>query len=192
MPVSLDSFDMRKQRIMPLVLLAVSLLAACGQQKSPAELAAQSLEEGLKAHAEGRLDDATKAYRQVLVHDSANKFAYYNLGLIDQTNERQASAETNYRRALEFDPNFAEAMFNLAILVTTKDSEEAKSLYEKLLAGNPDYANGHLNLGFLLLSMGRTAEGNAELDKAVALDPSLAERRGAPAPSPSPTSLKRP
>ena len=68
-------------------------------------------------------------------------------------------------------------MFNLAIVRTGPNAQEAVALYRHLLALAPDDANGHLNLGFLLLSVGQTTEGNAELDRAISLDPKLASRR---------------
>ena len=40
--------------------------------------------------------------------------AYFNLGVIDQTNGALASAESNYGLALSADPNFVPALFNLA------------------------------------------------------------------------------
>jgi Flp pilus assembly protein TadD len=68
-------------------------------------------------------------------------------------------------------------MFNLAILLTgTGQTDEALDLYRAVTALQPDNAAAHLNLGFLLLDTGERKEGKAELDQAVALDPTLASR----------------
>src|SRR5438093_2214052 len=68
--------------------LSLLLSSACAGQppsvqpgKSPgADVASDALDRGLQAHAQGRLDDAAKAYRETLVQDPQNKYAYYNLG----------------------------------------------------------------------------------------------------------------
>ena len=106
-----------------------------------------------------------------------------------------AASEENYRAAIQIDPNFAPALYNLAILRTVPSPAEAEELYRHVISLQPKDAAAHLNLGFLLRSEKRIAEGNAELNTAVSLDPSIASRippgtlaTPAPAtPKPSPT-----
>lgn len=160
--------------LLVLVLLAG---AACGKDKTDAQLANEALAAGLKAHAEGRLNEAEAAYRQVLVYAPQNKYAYYNLGLIDQTRGDSASAESGYRTAISIDPEFVPPMFNLAILRTAAgDETEAIDLYQRVIEVDFGYAAAHLNLGFLLIENGHRKEGTQELETAVELDPSLASR----------------
>lgn len=169
--------------VVPAVILS---FAACSE-KSEAQQANEWLGKGLTAHQAGRVEDATTAYQNVLKHDSHNKWGYYNLGLVAQSQNDYATAENNYRMALSIDPNLSPALFNLAIVRTAAgDKPGAELLYRKDLEGNPDKAIAHLNLGFLLRDMGRQAEGDAELAQAVRLDPSLASRLPA-APSPEAT-----
>jgi tetratricopeptide (TPR) repeat protein len=141
---------------------------------SEAEKASEALNRGLQAHVEGSMDEATAAYREVLEHDPHNKFAFYNLGLIDQTLDRPESAENNYRLALSEDPDYAPALFNLAILRKAAGADqEAVELYRRVVNVQPDNAGAHLNLGLLLRSIGQTADGDAEIQRAVELDPTL-------------------
>src|SRR6266567_1366009 len=136
-----------------LVVLALTLLlsAGCLQNKTQAQRASDALNKGLQAHAAGRLDEAAKDYREVLSHDPQNKYAYYDLGVIDQTQNRPAQAENNYRLALSIDPNFPSALFNLAILRADAGSaQEAVDLYRRDIAADPNNARAHLNLGVLL------------------------------------------
>ena len=166
-------------RYLSLGLVSLALLATlgCAPQKSEAEQAAEALDRGLQAHGEGRLDDAATAYREVLVHEPTNKFAFYNLGLIDQTLGRPDAAEANYRLALSVDPNFASALFNLAILRNEAGAtEEAIELYRHVLALQPDNAGAHLNIGLALRAVGQEAEAQEHLALAVALDPNLGPR----------------
>ena len=84
-----------------LILLTAASLAfgPCGG-KSDAEKSSDALNKGLEAHLAGRLDEATTDYREALALDPQNKFAYFNLGLIDQTQNRLDAAENNYRVAI--------------------------------------------------------------------------------------------
>ncbi len=154
----------------------VAALAACGNESSPEERVAERLDEALAAHAEGRVDEAVEGYENVLEDDPGNQYAHYNLGLVHHQAGRNGEAEAEYRAAIRTDPNFASALFNLAILRTEADPDEAEELYRSVLTLQPDNASAHLNLGFLLIEHGEEEDGQAELDEAVQLDPSLASR----------------
>ena len=144
---------------------------------SQPELAAAALQRGLDAHAAGDLPAAAAAYREVLIHDPNNQFAYYNLGVIDQANGSLESADSNYGLALSIDPSYVPALYNLAIVKTAiGETKAAIDLYRSAILEEPDYAAAHLNLGFALIDDGQRKEGKAELATAVELDSSLAER----------------
>ena len=168
-------------------LLVLSFLAlgavACsgdgadGSTGADKEQVRATLREALTAHADGDLDKAEELYRETLRLDPQNKFAYYNLGVIAQTQGDSERAISSYRDAIDIDPDFVPALFNLAILATeTGDAHDAVGLYSHIVEVAPDDANAHLNLGFLLIDQGRAERGQRELDEAVRLDPSLAER----------------
>lgn len=171
-----------------LILLTAASLAfgPCGG-KSDAEKASDALNRGLEAHLAGRLDEATADYRETLALDPQNKFAYFNLGLIDQTQEHLQSAENNYRIALGIDPDYAPALFNLAIVrKALGDPQDAIQLYRHVISLTPENAGAHLNLGLLLREIGDPG-AEAELQTAVQLDPSLQGRiAGSPTATPKP------
>lgn len=175
--------------VLPTML--ITSLSACGTPaKSEAQQAQDALNAGLRAQNQGNLTEAAEDYRKALAHDPTNKYAYYDLGLIDQLTGHSDSAEKNYRAALQIDPNMAAALYNLAIIRTTPAPEEAEQLYRHVIALQPNQAGPHLNLAFVLRSLGRKAEARTEFATAVALDPSLASRVPAdmrPLPTPSPT-----
>jgi Flp pilus assembly protein TadD len=157
----------------------LAILTACGgssSQPSDTQIALQDLNAGLSAQAAGRLSDAATDYQNAVAHDPHNKYAYYDLGLVQQLMGQAAAAEQNYRTALQIDPNFVSPLFNLAILRTVPSPFEAEELYRHVISLQPNDAGAHLNLGFLLRSMHRLTEGNTELSTAVQLDPSLASR----------------
>jgi len=155
------------------VATCVVVMSACGAANAAAP-APDPLAAGLKAQLEGRTDEATKDYQLLLQKDPHNKYAYYNLGLIDQLAGRPDAAELKYRSALQTDPNFAPALYNLAILRTASAPQEAVDLYRHVIALRPGDPSAHLNLGYVLLSLKQQAEAKTELDRAVVLNPALA------------------
>lgn len=144
--------------------------------------AEEILQEGLRAHASGDLATAEEAYLLVIQLDPQNKFAYYNLGVISQGRDEPELATRNYRTTLRIDPDFVPALFNLAILRTEAgDADEAVTLYEHIISVDPSHdlaAATHLNLGFLLIDLGKERRGRKELAEAVRLDPGLEDRIG--------------
>lgn len=160
-------------------LLAFALvLSGCGiiggGSKSEADLAADALARGLKAHNAGNFDEARTAYFETLFHDRANKYAYFNLGQIAQTQKQNAIAEGYYRSALQSDAAFGPALFNLAIVRTEAGAKtEAIDLYRRAIQADPNNAAAYFNLGLLLKEAGNTSEANQMFAKANQLDPKL-------------------
>lgn len=135
--------------------------------------AASSLEAGLEAHAEGDLTAAAAQYDKTLELDPGNKFAFYNLALIDAASGNYGLAEEKYRAALKSDPTYEPALFNLAILRTGPAPEEAISLYERAVQADPEAASAWLNLGLLLRASGKETEGTKAVLRAIAINPDL-------------------
>ena len=97
--------------------------------------------------------------------------------MIEQANGRVQLAEGYYRAALDTDPNFVSALFNLAILRTTAGAtQEAIDLYQQVIEIQPEYAAAHFNLGILYRDAGKPGLADTHLNQALALDPSLADR----------------
>jgi tetratricopeptide (TPR) repeat protein len=140
-----------------------------------AKKATQALDAGLKAHSDGDLEAAVESYNTVLEYDATNKFAFYNLALIDEAEGNYGLAEEKYRSALEADAEYEPALFNLAILRTDNDPEEAISLYKQAVAADKKDAAAWLNLGLLLRSNGQEREGDRDVLRAIALNPDLVD-----------------
>jgi Tfp pilus assembly protein PilF len=163
-----------RKAIFIIATLVVLLSAACLQSKSQAQQASDSLNKGLQAHSQGKLDEASKDYHDVLTHDPQNKYAYYNLGVVAQTQNQPGPAENDYRLALAIDPNFSSALFNLAIIRANAGStQEAIELYRRAIAADPNNGRAHLNLGILLRATGQPIEGDSEIQTALQLDRTL-------------------
>jgi len=175
-------------RVIALVFGAVMI--SCGSPGTTGTGGADdALSRGLQAHAAGKLDEATTAYFETLAKDAKNKFAFYNLGVIAQGQNRAAAAEAYYRLAIDQDPKMGSALFNLAILrAQAGANQEAADLYRRVIAIDPNYAAAHFNLGLILRLLGQNAEAQQELATAQRLDAKLV----APSPSASPARQSSP
>ncbi len=161
---------------------SAALLTACGNTPASSTVD-DALSKGLQAHAAGKLDEAMAAYFETLAKDPQNKFAFYNLGVIAQGQNRGAAAESYYRLAIEQDARMGSALFNLAIVrALAGGNQEAADLYRRVIAIDPNYAAAHFNLGLVLRLLGQNTEAEQELAKARQLDAKLV----APSPSASP------
>jgi tetratricopeptide (TPR) repeat protein len=105
--------------------------------------------------------------------DAKNATAYTRLGDVRAYQKRLPEAEKFYEQALEFDPQFAEALQELTnLLMFQRQTEKAVRRVQLQVARVPDNANYHFLLGQLLLSDHRAADAEAESEKALALDKS--------------------
>jgi tetratricopeptide (TPR) repeat protein len=165
--------------LMPMVVLTLAV-TACSSNKptvTPAAAAGQLIEKGLKAQAAGNNQGAINDFQTAVADDPTDTYAYYDLGVIDQTklNEpNQAAAE--YNKALLANPNYRPALYNLAILETPTNPQGAIKLYNEIIGLNANDADALFNVGLLLEANGEPTQGQADLTKAIMLVPSLASR----------------
>lgn len=126
--------------------------------------------------AAGQLDKARLEYLKIIKIDNLNVYAYYDIGDLYQSTGQLSAAANSYEKALLIKPNYAPALFNLAILETPTNPTAAVSTYKQLLSIEPKVAAPYFNLALLELHLGMKAAGNRDLTMAVSLDPSLYNR----------------
>jgi tetratricopeptide (TPR) repeat protein len=175
-----------------IALLVVVGITACGAQGTPAQQAASLVTKGLEAQLAGDLSTAQNDYQQAIQLDNSNKYAHYDLGTIYDKQGNHAQAIQEYHTTLGLDPNFVDALFNLAVDTAASDPQSAENLYRKVLALQPTWASAWLNLGFVLMTEGRDGEARAAWARATTLDPSLASHIPSSTPSPSASSSPSP
>jgi tetratricopeptide (TPR) repeat protein len=84
----------------------------------------------------------------------------------------------HYQKALELEPDNAEAHYNLGNMLRQKGRvEEALAQYELALQSKPDYGPARYNLGNLLLKGGRVEEALAQYEEVLRQAPDYAEAR---------------
>ncbi len=101
--------------------------------------------------------EALRCFRRSLTLNPGNAEVMVNIGTILQGLNKRKGAEVWYRRALEFDPGYALAHYDLATVLDVDgcpaDQEEASLHYLAAINLSPSYADAHYNLALLLVSM---------------------------------------
>jgi Tfp pilus assembly protein PilF len=165
------------------VLLALLLgLAACGgdgdakadaHASTVASATTTLVQKGLDQLAAGDTDAAKVTFQNVIGLDPGNVYGHYNLGVIAQGAGQDEAAMKEYDAALATSDDFAPALYNKGILTESTDLDAAVALYRKAVAADPKMASAFMRLGFALVHLGKTADGEQALGKGVALDPSM-------------------
>jgi Flp pilus assembly protein TadD len=195
----------RRSRVLPFTLvlcILAMLISACGNSPNQSGRVADRLvNDGLRANQQGHLSQAVQDFQAAIKQNPLDAFAYYDLGVIFQQENREADAVTEYRKALLIDPSYKSALFNLAVVQTPTSPADAVLDYQQLNTIDPNDPNVLLNLGLLLRQMGNSTQGSAYIERAIELNPAYASRVpptsspriSAPAPRtpPSPTTTTR-
>ena len=101
---------------------------------------------------------------------------YFELGNIYYELSRFKEAEISYNKAIEINPNLAEAHYNLGILLTDlKRYDEAEKEYREAIRINPNDAEAHYNLGILLTDLKRYTKAEKEYREAIRINPDYAK-----------------
>lgn len=168
--------------VVGLILLVGAFLIgrSAGSNSSSSKNNASNVEQGdqlsaaLALHQAGKLDAAAAGYRAVLASEPNNKYAFYNLGLIAQTNSNYPTALEYYDQALKVDQNFQPAVYNRSLVLRDLGRiDEAIVELRKVVAADPKSVGGLYNLGVLLIAQGNAQEGTRLVNEAIELDPSL-------------------
>ncbi|CAB3760086.1 tetratricopeptide repeat protein [Paraburkholderia solisilvae] len=139
---------------------------------------AQYLQAAALLFSNQRFADALSALQPILQHAAASptRAAAFNLaGVCAQNLEQLEDAERFWRRALEDNPDFAEAHCNLGSLERRAGRvAEAEASFRAAIACRADYVEAHYNLGLLLHRAGRLPEAEAAYRRTIELRPNLA------------------
>jgi putative PEP-CTERM system TPR-repeat lipoprotein len=119
--------------------------------------------------------DAIPALQRSLVLQP-NAGTYYILGLSHSYRNEKEQAINQFQKALEINPSLTQARVQLAMLLLQgKRADDAIREVKTVLAQDDQNALAHNVLGSAYLTKGNYAEGITELNKALELDPSLAD-----------------
>ncbi len=129
---------------------------------------------GVKADAQGKVDDAIRHYQKAV--DLAPDFypAHNNLGVRYLSKGDLKSAEGEFTQVIKLHQSDAEAYFNLGNVyyVTKRYDDAARSLQEGLRR-DPTSALGNFLLGAVSIRQGQLAPAESYLRRAIELDPKM-------------------
>ena len=100
---------------------------------------------------------------------------YFNLGHALELQGKIAQAISYFRRALELQPEYVEALSSLGlVLSSTGNLDEAKAYLRQAVALNPNQAEAHNNLGNIFLEQGLLKEAARCYERALVCRPDFA------------------
>ncbi|APV50856.1 hypothetical protein BWI17_14870 [Betaproteobacteria bacterium GR16-43] len=136
------------------------------------------IEQALRLHQQGRLDEAGAAYRAVLESDPGNAIATHYLGMIAWTRGDLALAEANLRASIAANATIPDFHNNLALLLgQTGRGAEAIEGFRRTLEIDPAWYEAHSNLGLAYEAALRWEEAEAAFRAALAQAPAYATAR---------------
>ncbi len=165
---------------------AVALSPQYGAAHYALALAYRDLGEREKSAEHLRLYQQYRLIRPVLADPWMSAVAELNTGAAERLKRGVALAEDGqfaeaireHERAIEINPQYAQARINLIQLYgRTKQTEKAEEQYRALLQLNPNLAEAHYNFGVLMNETGRLEQAAAAFDRSLEINPHFAEAR---------------
>ena len=114
-----------------------------------AAAAREALDAGIRAHDEGRFEEALAAFRKAAELQPSAR-AWNNAGMALLALQRREDAEHAFSRALQHDPGHALAHFNLARLIASRDAALAFKHAQAAAQSDPANADAWLLVADLL------------------------------------------
>jgi tetratricopeptide (TPR) repeat protein len=120
----------------------------------------------------GKPDEAIAAYQQAAALMPKDPEPHLAAGALLEKGNHFGDAEQEYKRALAIDPASSEALIGLANIYTRGNRFlDAQQVLEKIVAQHPADVQGRLQLGRVLVLMGKNDEAAASVQEANKLAP---------------------
>jgi uncharacterized protein (TIGR02466 family) len=139
---------------------------------SPSQSQLMSL---LEHYQTGRFEAAEQLAKALTEQYPRHQFSWKVLAAVLKQSGRKVEALRANQKAVELDPQDAEAYYNMGNTLQELDRlEEARASYGQAINLNPDYAKAYSDLGNTLKKLGRLEEAEASYKRATALNPNFA------------------
>jgi len=120
---------------------------------------------GLSYRNLGRFDEAKRYFEEGIKLDPHNTSCLFNLGFIAERQGDAAGAENYFQQALRFNPNFPDALLELANLrMAAKKYPEAEELLRRYVRVSRDPAKGYYKLAVVEHRLNETAAADRDLN----------------------------
>ena len=121
---------------------------------------------------QGDTDAGEREIRRALTDRPDLPFAHFNLALVAERRGDLASAEAEYKQEIELHPGSYMAQFNLGKVYEQRGDRAAQlRAYQSAVAGNPQFAEGHLFLAKLHLDLKQFDEAMESARRGLELQP---------------------
>ena len=125
--------------------------------------------------AQGKYDEAEKAYREAIRIEPTQSLGHESLGNFLRQQKRYGEAEAAFRQIIALNPSWAEPYDRLGDVLRLQERySEAEAAFRKAIALAPSWAFPYGGLGEALEEQERYSEAEAAFRQAIALDPSWA------------------
>jgi len=119
----------------------------------------------------GDVPGAQVEYRNAIIEDRRWAIPWNNLAVIAIDERQLGEADSLLRIAVEIDPRYAPALYNMgSVRWDLGDEEAAERWYRRALEADPSWAQPYNNLGALLIGQDRFAEAKEVLDEGLRRD----------------------
>jgi tetratricopeptide (TPR) repeat protein len=120
---------------------------------------------GLSYQRLGRFDEAKQYFQEGLKLDPHDSFCLFNLGFIAERQGDSAGAEARFQETLRSNPNFPDALLELANLrIANRRLPEAADLLRKYVQVSRNPATGYYKLAMVERSLHQTAAADRDLN----------------------------
>ncbi len=169
----------RGSALAAVLVLGILLHAGCASStdEEVRRLRARALyEQGLRSLADKQVPQGLSALRQAVELDPDSPSFRNALGVVLLDLRKPAEAETEFQKAVDLDPSYAEALHNLGLSFAEQGRyEQAIAAYRKAISmpiyPTPDV--GYYNLGRAYAQVGKFREAEDALRTAIQLQPNL-------------------
>ena len=119
---------------------------------------------GLSYRHLGRFDEARKYFQEGLKLDPHNASCLFNMGFIEERQGNHAAAEALFQKVLQQNPDFSEALLELANLrIANKKFDQAADLLRRYVKVSRSPATGYYKLAMVERSLHQTAAAQRDL-----------------------------
>jgi tetratricopeptide (TPR) repeat protein len=121
-------------------------------------------------------DKQAASYLQKSLKSGQNPIYFSNYGMFLSRQNKHSDAIKQYKKAVEIQPDYAEAWFNLGVSSShTGDLETAEQAYEKAISLKGNYIKAMYNLACVQESQGKSAEASLTIQKIQSVTPDTAD-----------------
>ena len=155
------------------------------RKKAEARMAAirTAFDEGVALSSAGKYDEAIAKFNEVAAQAPKCTECYTNIGSINLRKKDLDAAEAAYKKAIEINPNSADAYNGLATVyhsqkkfdLAAEASTKAQQLTAAANPGGGGSASSSFNQGVILWNAGKIQDAKKNFEDAVRLDPKLAD-----------------